>query len=102
MFEAKAAEQNPLALYFSKKSGLLLRLKTKTMDFAWLPGQKPELESFTRDLYMSDWKKFGPRMLPGHLEAFHDGVLWQQFEPVNVSFPEKIDPKLFTLKQAAN
>jgi hypothetical protein len=103
MFEAKKTSlQNGLTLYFAKDSGLLLRLTTKTSDFAWLPGEKPKLESFTRDLYFSDWKKFTGRMLPGHLQAYHDGVLWQQMEPVSVTLPPTIDDKMFTAPQAKN
>jgi hypothetical protein len=99
MFEARTKSLQPLTLYFAKQSGLLLRLTSKTMDFAWLPGEKPKLESFTRDLYFRDWKKFGPRMLPGHLEAFHDGVLFWHMEPVNISLLETIDAKMFAMPQ---
>src|SRR5262249_23161169 len=85
MFEATAKGVEPLTLYFGKESGLLVRLKTRATDFAWLPGEKPKIESFTRDLHFRNWRKFGAHMLPGFLQSFHDGVLWQQMEPVNVS-----------------
>ncbi len=95
MFEATTKGMEPLTLYFAKQSGFLLRLKSKTRDLAWLPGEKAKVETFTRDLYLSDWKEFGKRMLPGHLQAYRDGILWQQMEPVNLSFPSTIDPKMF-------
>jgi hypothetical protein len=98
VFEAKSKQNpEPLTLYFAKSSSLLLRLTSKATDFAFLlPGEaKPKLESFTRDLYFRDWKKVGPRLLPGHLEAYHDGVLWQQMEPASVSLLDTVDTKLF-------
>jgi hypothetical protein len=94
-FEARAKETEPLTLYFAKDSGLLIRLTSKASDFAWLPGANPKVESFTRDLYFGNWKKLGNRMFPGSLEAFHDGVLWQQMEPVSLSLTETINPQLF-------
>jgi len=93
--EGKASGHEPMTLYFNKQTGLLSRLTTKTTDFVWNPVEKARLETFTRDLYLSDWKQFGKRMLPGRLEAYHDGVLWQQMEPLNVSMLDKADPKLF-------
>jgi len=99
MFEAKAESLNPLTLYFAKQSGLLIRLKTQASDFALLPGEKAKLESFTRDLYLRDWKKSTGRMLPGHLEAYHDGVLWQQMELVSVTVLPTIDAKMFEMPQ---
>jgi hypothetical protein len=99
MFEAKTKGMEPLALYFAKQSGLLLRLKSKTTDFAWLPGETPKLESFTRDLYFRDWKPGRSRMLPGYIQEFRDGVLWRQMEPVSVNLGEAIDPKLFAAPQ---
>jgi len=100
MLEATAKGKEPLTLYFAKQSGLLLRLKSKATDLAWLPGEKPKVESFTRDLYFRDWKKVGGRMVPGNLEVFHDGVLWQQMEPVSISLGDAIDPKLFAAPQS--
>jgi hypothetical protein len=100
MFEAKTKGPEPFTLYFAKQSGFLLRLKSKAMDFAWLPSEKPKLESFTRDLYFRDWKKFGARILPGHFEAFHDGILWQQMEAVGVSFLDTIDAKMFAAPES--
>jgi hypothetical protein len=94
--EARTKGLEPLDLYFAKQSGLLLRLTTKTSDFSFfMPGEKPKIETFTRDLYFRDWKTFGKRMLPGRLAVFHDGVLWEHLESVDVSFLPSLDPNLF-------
>ena len=90
---------DPITLWFSKQSGMLMRLKTKATDFALLPGAEAKVDSFTRDLHFYDWKKVGGAMLPGHLDAFHDGVLWKKLEPVSVNFPKTIDAKLFAMPQ---
>lgn len=96
---ARTSGLEPITLSFAKQSGLLLRLKTKATDFTLLPGAEAKLDTFTRELNFHDWKKFGTRMLPGQLDAFHDGVLWAQMEPVSVSFPKTVDPKLFALPE---
>jgi hypothetical protein len=100
VFEAKKTDsQDPVTLCFAKQSGLLLRLTSQATDFAWLPGEKPKVESFKRDLYFSDWKQFTGRMLPGHIQAFNDGVLWQQMEPVSVTLLKTIDDEMFAMPQ---
>lgn len=100
VFEAKTKGIHPLTLYFDKQTGLMLRLTGETTDFSWLPGGgKPKLESFTRDLYFREWKKFGPRMLPGYLEIYQDGVLWQFFEPTSLALLPSADSKLFVAPQ---
>jgi hypothetical protein len=96
-FTAKTSGLEPITLFFAKKSGLLLHLKTQATDFSLLAGSVTKLESYTRDFYFSDWKKVGNHMLPGNFEAFHDGVLKIQMEPVRVSFPKTLDSKLFAL-----
>jgi len=98
--EAKTGGVEPITLSFAKQTGLLLHLKTKANDFDLLSGEKAKIETFARDLHFHDWKKFGNRMLPGHVAAFHDGVLWKHLEPVSVSFPKTIDAKLFAMPKA--
>jgi hypothetical protein len=98
-FEAKSKAQDGITLYFSKQSGLLLRLTSQTTDFLWHPGQKAKLESFTRDLYFHEWKDLGKRKFPALLEVFHDNVLWEQLEPVGLTLGSVIEPKLFEVPQ---
>jgi hypothetical protein len=94
-FEAKSSVQEPITLYFAKKSSLLLRLKSKATDFTLLPGEAVRLESYVRDIQFYNWKKFGPRMLPGQFQVFNDGVLTVRMEPVEVSFAGAHNPALF-------
>lgn len=98
-FEAKSSGYAPITLWFAKESNLLLRMKAKATDVALLGAPELRLETFTRDLQFSDWKKFGTRLLPGHLQIFNDGVLWKNVEPLGVTFPKEMDAKLFVMPE---
>ena len=100
--EGKANSVGPITLYFSKDTGLLLRLSANATDFSLLPGSEAKLETFVRDIYIDGWKKLGNRMLPQRLRVYHDNVLSMMLQAPELSFRKEWGADLFTAPKAKN
>ncbi len=88
---------NPLTLYFSEKSGFLIRMRKKAQDLDLSPGSAGKLWSFERDVYLDNWKEYNGFYYPRDEQVFRDGVLFMERQNNTIRLTPQIDNKLFEI-----